>query len=546
MTKRKIVLIIAIIIILILILGITIDRKPYNNLFLEYNEDIGVYIVNNDDNLLITDKNYQDDISKLIYNKLNNKLYLANNPLMILNPYGTNITGIYINFFTFSKTKIEYTISIEGEEIPDFTNTLNGGLTNFHKGQIIGLLQGYENTITIKLINKHNKIKNSYKFKINVPDYHTNSIKRLDSSYSNLEEISEGLYITCSTKNMADYTTKPLSFYDINGILRAEFTKNSGSHSFRLEFVDDKLIYAIEPTTYVHINNLGKIEKMHKLTYYSDHEIRYNPNDNSIIYIHKEEKIRKLNLSNNSDTLLADLGDLLTEYKNKVYQYHREHYNYYKTIDWLHLNSIEIVNENDIIVSARQTSSIIYISNVYTNPEIKYIIAPETIYQNTQYTKYLLKQVGDFPVHAGQHAVTIQRDDNLKKHQYYLIFYNNNYAPPKETIFNTGWETIIDGVGKDGTPAEYSAYYKYLVDEQAKTYTLVDSIKTPYSRMISNVQIIENGYLINSGTVATIEEYNMNKELILTLKSTENNTFYRVYKYDMKSFWFDNTYSYTK
>ena len=545
--KKRIIIIITI---LVLVLCLALDRKTYNNLQLEYNEDIGVYIVNNEDHLLITDKNYQDDISKLIYNKLNNKLYLAKDPLMILNPYGTNITGLYINFFTFSKTKIEYTISVEGEDIPDFTNTLNGGLTNFHKGQIIGLLQGYENTLTIKLIDKHNKIKNVYNFKINVPNYNTKSIKKIESSYNNLEGISDGLYVICDSWDKLDpqkyYNSLPLSFYDVNGIIRVEFTSSSGQHSYRLEFINNKLFYTISPGTFALINHLGKIENIYQYKYYNNHDFIYNKYDNSVLYTNQTDKIRKLNLNNNSDTLLIDLGRLLTEYKNKVYQYHIEHYNYYKTIDWLHLNSIEIVNENDIIVSARQTSSIIYISNVYTNPEIKYIIAPETIYQNTQYTKYLLKQVGDFPVHAGQHAVTIQRDDNLKKHQYYLIFYNNNYAPPKETIFNTGWETIIDGVGKDGTPAEYSAYYKYLVDEQAKTYTLVESIKVPYSSIISNAHITNNSYVINSGYIATIQEFNENKELALTLKLPQQYNLYRAYKHDMKSFWFDDTYSYLK
>lgn len=544
--KKRIFLIIIILIILLITFKL-IDRKIYNNLKLKYNEDIGVYVVDNPDNLSIVDKKYQNDISKLINNQLNNKLYLETNPLMILNPYGTNITGLYINFFTFNKTKIEYTITVDESSIPDFTNTLNGGLTNYHEGQIIGLIQGYENIITIKLIDKNNNVKNKHEFKINVPNYNTPGVKKIDSSYNDLEKISDGLYMICSAWDTEQtYHTLPLSFYDVNGILRAEFTQDSGHESYRIEFINNKLLYTINKKQYVLVNHLGKIEEIYNAKHYGNHEFIYNKYNNSILYSTETDKIRQISLSNNTDKLLLDLGDLLKKYKEKSIEYHKENFNYYQNLDWAHLNSIDIVNENDIILSAREISSIIYITGINNNPEIKYIIAPETIYENTQYTKYLLEKVGDFPIHAGQHAVIKQDDKTLPKWQYYLIFYNNNYAPPDYMNFNVGWEKIIDGVGTQNKPAKNSMYYKYLVDEKEKTFTLVDSIKTPYSRMISNVQILENGYLINSGAVSTVEEYNNHKELILKLKINPQYTLYRVYKHDMKNFWFDNVYSYTK
>lgn len=537
MNKKKI-LIITILSLVIILLLIFTDRIISNNLTLEFNDDIGVYIVNNEDNIEIIAKNYQKDISKLIHNKLNNKIYTKEKPLMILNPYGTNITGLYINFFTLEKVKIEYTISIEGEGIPEYTNTLSGGLTRKHEGQIIGLIQGYENTITIKLIDKNNKIKSTYEFKINMPDYNTNSIKKLDSEYDDANEISDGLYVVCSSRNKQTYVTLPLSFYDKYGVLRAEFTNDSGTDTFKIEIIDDNLLYAIEPQIYIMVNKLGKIVKTYKISHNNNHENIYNKYNKSILYINSTDKIRKLNLKDNTDTLLIDLGELLKEYKEKTIKYHKENFNYYENLDWAHLNSIEIVNKNDIIISSRETSSIIYIMNAYTKPEIKYIIAPETIYENTEYTKYLLKKIGDFPVHAGQHAAIIKKDKKLKEHQYYIIFYNNNYAPSEETIFNIGWEKIIEGVGKDGKPAKNSAYYKYLIDEKEKTYTLIESIKVPYSYNVSSVQILDNGYLINSGDISTIQEYNEEKKLILTLKSLEEFNIYRAYKYDMKNFWF--------
>lgn len=540
--KKKLILILILIPIL-LIICLFIDKKTSNTLTLYYNEEVGAYTVYNPDNLSITYKNYQNDISKLIYNKLNDKLYLANNPLLILNPYGTNITGLYINFFTFTPSKVEYTISVDDPEISDFTNTLGSGWTNFHKGQIIGLIQGYENNITIKIIDKYSNVKKMYKFNVNMPEYNTKSIKKINSSYNELSKISDGLYLLCSIRNIANQSL-PLSFYDVNGILRAEFTSETGKASFRVEFIENKLLYAIDSKQYVLVNHLGKIEKTYQAKHTSNHDFIYYKYDNSILYINDTDKIRKLDLDDNQDTQLLDLGVLLNEYKDMAIQYYKENYDYYKDVDWLHLNSIEIVNHNDIVLSSRNNSSIIYISNINTNPEIKYIIAPSKIYQNTSYEKYLLKQIGDFPVHAGQHSVLIEYDDKLEQDQYYLIFYNNHFASGY-VVFNDDYTESIKGVGTANNDAENSMYYKYLIDESKFTFELVDSIDVKYSRSISNVQVTDTSYIINSGRKFTIQEYDMNKNQVLTLSSDKINV-YRAYKYDMKSFWFDSMYHYTE
>lgn len=528
---------------IIFILCLFTDKKTVNNISLYYDDKIGVYTINNPDNISITEDNYQTDISKLIFNKLNNNLYLADNPLLILNPYGTNITGLYIKFYTFAKAKIEYTISVDDPGISDFTNTLSSGWTNFHKGQIIGLIQGHKNKITIRIIDKYNNVKSTHEFNVNVPDFETDSVKRIDSTYDDLTQISDGLYVACSTRNSSNKSL-PLSFYDVNGILRAEFTNETGLASFRVEFIDNKLLYAINNKEYVVVNQFGKIENVYQTEYTSNHDFVYYKYDNSILYINDTDKIRKLDLEKNSDSLLLDLGDLLGEYKQKTINYHKENYDYYDDIFWSHLNSIEIVNKNDIILSLRGNSSIIYVANVNTKPIIKYIIAPQKIYQNTPYEKYLLTQIGDFPVHAGQHSVIIEYDEKLASDQYYLTFYNNNYAPAY-LVFNEGWEKEIEGVATPNKDAENSMYYKYLIDESKFTFQLVESINVKYSINVSNVQVTNTSYLINSGHNVEIKEFNKDKELILTL-SSEDIDVYRAYKYDMKSFWFDNDYHYTK
>lgn len=108
---------------------LNIDLKKQNN----------VYYVENDDNLSILDLKYQNSVTTLINNKKNDKIYTVKDPLLIMNPYGTNITGLYIYFTTLKKYKIEYVIHTT-DDVADYTNTLPSGFSHFHEGQIIGLI----------------------------------------------------------------------------------------------------------------------------------------------------------------------------------------------------------------------------------------------------------------------------------------------------------------------------------------------------------------------------------------------------------------------
>lgn len=542
--KKRIISIILLIVLLPLFF--IIDRKTYYDLELfldDVNEDI--YIVSNQEDISIIDIEYQNDISKLIYNKKNNKIYTVNKPLLILNPYGTNITGLYIYFYTFNKYKIEYTISVNDKDIPDFTNTLSGGLKRKHEGQIIGLVQGIENTITLKLIDKNNNVKGEYEYKIDMLDYGTDSVKRIDSKIIDDSMITDGLYMTVNVMNGSKYL--PISFYDKYGILRAEFTKDSGDNTYRLINIKDKIFYAIDSNRFVLVDRLGKIDKIYYVDLESNHDYIYSEDNNSILYIAGTSYVKKLDLKSGEDIVLIELNKLMDSfYESSLNYYNKNNIDIdYESFNWAHPNSIEIVNDKDIIISLRETSSIIYISNIYTKPVIKYIIAPERVYEGTEYEKYLLKQEGDFSIHAGQHTVILERDKKLEDSSYYLYMFNNNYAK-SDTVFNYDWVNTIKGVGTKNKNAKSSMYYKYLINEDKKTFTLVDSFNVDYSNTKSNVQIDkDNHYIVTTSSSNSIYEYDKNNNLLLKLNLDDYNDIYRTYKLDMKNFWFDNTYQYT-
>ena len=82
--------------------------------------------------------------------------------------------------------------------------------------------------------------------------------------------------------------------------------------------------------------------------------------------------------------------------------------------------------------------------------------------------------------------------------------YNNNFASSR-TRPDFNWDPFTGaGTYNKGTS---SKYYKYLVNENDKTYTLVDSFDTDYSSIVSSVQNIGKNTITSSGKSNTFSEY---------------------------------------
>ena len=69
---------------------------------------------------------------------------------------------------------------------------------------------------------------------------------------------------------------------------------------------------------------------------------------------------------------------------------------------------------------------------------------------------------------GGQHTVTYEESDELSENQYYLYMFDNNLGISESRSYD--W-TQIEGIATSITEDSNSYYYKYLVDENKKTYT---------------------------------------------------------------------------
>ncbi len=208
--------------------------------------------------------------------------------------------------------------------------------------------------------------------------------------------------------------------------------------------------------------------------------------------------------------------------------------------DWIHLNSLQYMPEEDsLIVSSRETSTIIKVKGIHTAPEVGWLAGDERFWADTPYADLCLTQEGDFVPQYGQHCVEFLQNGE-EDGVYYLLLYNNNYWSLNS---RDGLELeVADTVGTDlyGDGSETSQVYVYKIDENARTFALTQSFDVPYSSIVSNgTPYGENGHwVVNSGVSMVFGEYDSAGNLIreYAYECTMQN--YRTFKYDYQGFWF--------
>nr|WP_318032199.1 aryl-sulfate sulfotransferase [uncultured Faecalibacillus sp.] len=503
-----------------------------------------VHLKNTSNNLsTIYSTNYQNKIYNQIAKLKKYKNYTIEHPLLITNPYGTNTTSVYMYFKTSDELQATYTIHCE--RYNDFPRTLNNntlsGYTTNHEYFLVGAIPGQINMITLTLTNKQGKTVDTLSWSYNAPSLQGgDQYLTVDCDDANTSSLSNGLYTVLGNDVTEDSEEQAyMRLYDNDGILRSEIPIIS-YRSHRILFEDNTMYFSISSTKIVGMDQTGYISKIYDTGNYKlHHDYIFDDNNNLLVLASEknaktsEDKIIMIEKDSGNITELVDLIDLLPNYYSTTSMPDGE-----EDLDWMHINSLALVDKTSLIISSRETSTIIKLDNIYSNPSIDYMIGSDYFWQESGYDSLLLNKTSDFSMQAGQHCVTYVEDNSLPQGQYYLYLYNNNLAvsttrPDYDWKNDSNYSNAYYSL-KKGT----SYYYKYLVNENTRTVELVSSIPVAYSGYVSSVQELDGNVIIDSGIAMSWSEYSQDGTLLKTFKTTGGKFVYRVFKYDYLDYWF--------
>lgn len=482
---------------------------------------------------------YKEEEQKKIAEKLEKKKesqdYNLNNMLIEYNPFGTNTQSLYVYFKTDAAVKISYMIHVKDDGISDFSRDVyqDEEYQTEHEFQVIGLIPDTENTITFYVTNEDGST-NTKEIVYEMGSLYGEEKVQLDTDIKqSADQLEDGLYVILGNDSSSmDF----MYYYDNSGVLRGEVPL-LGYRSHRLIFDDNFMYYSISEKKMAQVNRLGQVTKVYSLGDYSlHHDYVFDENGNMLILATDttrdsvEDIVLKLDVNSGEVTKVLDLGDLFGDYKKTCVK------NSSDELDWMHINTIQYMGNGSVLLSSRETSTIIKVDNLYDEPSIAYMIGEKDFWEDTSYISCLLNKKGDFTIQGGQHTITYETDESLADGQYYLYMFNNNIGI-SETRPDYDWSSIGLKTSSE-VDGKNSKYYKYLVDENEGTFELVDSFKVPYSGYVSSAQDIGDHVLADSGLKGTFTEYDADHKAIATYKMDCEEFIYRVFKYNFEGYYF--------
>ena len=486
----------------------------------------------------------QEKIQEQLLQLIESQTPTFTQPLIVSNPFLTNTTGLYLAFSTDEAVKISYRIDAQG--YPSFEKNLkqNEEYATSHQYQIIGCIPNVDNLVTLTATTQDGQ-QQQMQFHYTPPKLSTTSeINYQLSKQESDESLSEGLFAVIG--NQAG--EKATYLVDNDGYIRAEMPIVN-YNSMRLVFNNQQEMFmAVSDSKIVKLNALGQVKQVLDLSntdYLLHHDYILNDKNQLIALAtsktakkqagYVEDRIITIDLSTQEVTEIANFEELLPDLYQKATGI-EEHSNNKGYLDPVHINSLQLADNQQLLVSSRETSTILALKpdeqGIY---QVEYMMGDEAIWQGVgECGQLLLEKEGSFTSQYGQHSITYETAEDLSAGQYYLSFFNNN-----STIMDSRTDISLAEIA-DMTAGKTSKYMKYLVDEKTHSYKLVESFDVPYSAYVSSVQNYQNHIIVDSGQQATFAEYtNAGKLIQRFTQKTDTKYLYRVYKYDFKNYYFD-------
>lgn len=468
--------------------------------------------------------------------------YTMDNPLVIWNPYGVNAQSVYVYFKTETPSTASYRISVQEEGVSTFASPCYGKETyaTEHEYLLIGLSAGYTNRVSLVLEDKEGNscVRNFY---VSAGERYGIGRVTLDVAKGNSAAgLSDGLYAHFGNING---TKEAVQLYDNDGVLRSEFPVLNGSAK-RFLFFEDRMYFNISDTQIVALNSFGRAERVYNITGYTIGEdycldetrktllvlASKNTAEGKVPSV--DDILLSVDLLSGDVTELVDMGSVLGEYKAICKK------NDEGILNWLGLNSVQMWNDSGVLLGAREPSAAFKIKDIYGIPMLDYIIGEEQMFDGTGYESNLLIKNSDFEAFAGANTITCVRDELMSSGMYELYLYDNHIGGTDgRPEFN--YAEMAADLGTTLKKGTVSYFSRYLVNETARTWELLETVPLDYSGYRGGAQVTEDGHLITvtAGRFA-YSEFDESRNLIRKYTTAGTEYLARVFKYDFKGFFF--------
>ena len=483
--------------------------------------------------------------------------YDETTPFVKADPFGTDTLSCYVRFATADPVTVSYEVAGrkktgDAPKVAAFSRTPRGGDTpaTEHEFKIIGLIPNHKNTVTLTCTAQDGSSRTST-FTVKTSALKGEEEERLavTAGESNTP-LADGLFtILGNDSSKLDF----MYLYDNAGQIRGE-VPIIGYRSHRLLFPGGgSIIMSVSTTKMAQINAIGQVVNVWSTGDYElHHDYAFDDDGNLLVLashagseadldvdraadkdkgerVNVEDLIIKIDVTTGDVSLVADLGDIFPDLKAnaKVAQD--------GDLDWIHINTIQWLGGGTVLLSSRETSTVIKLTDIYGMPTVDWLMGSPDFWAGSGFEDKLLQAQGDFSLNAGQHSVTyLPSFDTATTGRYQVLLYDNNFGAA-ESYPKFDWGKLGAAVVTDYSKGTHSFGRIFTVDETARTYELEEQIAVPFSGYVSSAQRVSNSgsMLVASGQAKTFAEYDRYGLPIATYEMEAEKYIYRAYKYEL-------------
>ena len=483
--------------------------------------------------------------------------YDETTPFVKADPFGTDTLSCYVRFATADPVTVSYEVAGrkktgDAPKVAAFSRTPRGGDTpaTEHEFKIIGLIPNHKNTVTLTCTAQDGSSRTST-FTVKTSALKGEEEERLavTAGESNTP-LADGLFtILGNDSSKLDF----MYLYDNAGQIRGE-VPIIGYRSHRLLFPGGgSIIMSVSTTKMAQINAIGQVVNVWSTGDYElHHDYAFDDDGNLLVLashagseadldvdraadkdkgerVNVEDLIIKIDVTTGDVSLVADLGDIFPDLKAnaKVAQD--------GDLDWIHINTIQWLGGGTVLLSSRETSTVIKLTDIYGMPTVDWLMGSPDFWAGSGFEDKLLQAQGDFSLNAGQHSVTyLPSFDTATTGRYQVLLYDNNFGAA-ESYPKFDWGKLGAAVVTDYSKGTHSFGRIFTVDETARTYELEEQIAVPFSGYVSSAQRVSNSgsMLVASGQAKTFAEYDRYGLPIATNEMEAEKYIYRAYKYEL-------------